>query len=164
MRWMLMIALATRVAAAESPEAPPPRPQLQLDLGLSVIGAGYEHPIGRFAVQAEAFVFGTYFLPWFDLGDRVAGMGGGLRVTRFARTDASGLYGALYLRGASVGAGIADFDGTAVTTGAFVGWVFRRGRWDFRVGAGAQWIYVEANELDASTPFIALDGVIGYSL
>src|SRR5688572_9684865 len=149
MRWMLMIALAASEARAESVEVLPPPPQVQLDLGLSVIGVGYEHPLTRrFAIQAEAFVFGTYFLPWFDLGDRVAGMGGGIRVTRFAQANARGLYGALYLRAASVGEGIADFDGTAVTTGAFVGWTFKLGeRWDFRLGGGVQWIYVEANEL-----------------
>ena len=161
-----MIVLATGVAAAESPEAPPPRAQIQIDAGLSVIGAGYEHPIGRrLAVQAEAFVFGTYFLPWFDLGDRVAGMGGGIRVTRFARADARGLYVTPYLRVASVGEGITDFDGTAVTAGCFVGWAIGLGeRVDLRLGAGAQWIYVEANELDASTPFLAADITVGFRL
>jgi hypothetical protein len=166
MRWMLVIVLATHVARAESLQVVAPPPQVQLDLGLSVIGAGYEHPVGRrFAVQAEAFVFGTYFLPWFDLGDRVAGMGGGVRLTRFARDDGRGLYVTPYLRVASVGEAITDFDGIAVTAGVFVGWAIGLGeRVDLRLGGGAQWIYVEANELDASTPFLAADITLGYRL
>jgi hypothetical protein len=167
MRWIVILGLLAG-GVAHADEQPPleRQSQIQIDAGLSVIGAGFEVPIGqRFAVQAEAFVFGTYFLPWFDLGDRVAGVGGGVRVTRFARADGKGLYLAPYVRVMGVGEGIADFDGTAITAGAFLGWAFRLGKkWDLRLGGGAQWIYVDAGELDASTPFVAIDGVIGYRL
>jgi len=141
------------------------RPQVQIDGGLSVIGPAFEYPVtGNVALQVEAFVFGTYFLPWFDLGDRVAGVGGGIRPTWFSQPDYRGIYVAPYVRVASVGEDFAG-DGVAVTAGAFVGRVLRLGkRWDLRLGGGVQYIYVDAGELEASTPFVAIDAVIGYRL
>jgi hypothetical protein len=146
------------------------RPQLQLDGGLSVAGAGYEHPIsGHVALQAETFVFGTYFLPWFDRGDEVRGFGGGLRVSYFPRDDGRGLYITPYLRAARVaGTGPSDTKGggVAVEPGAFVGYAFRLSpRFDLRVGGGVQYIYIDGDDgLRARTPFIALDAVLGFRL
>jgi hypothetical protein len=167
------LVFATRTAAADY--LPPPRlqPQVQIDGGLSVIGPAFEFPLNRtMAIAPEVFVFGTYFLPWFDLGDRVAGFGGGLRFTKFLREGGDGLYITPYARFASVGEGIGDMTGVAVTAGAFVGWGLRIGsRWDLRLGGGLQYIYVNSGTLDtgmkgpnASTPFVAIDAVIGYRL
>ena len=56
--------------------------QLEADLGLSVIQLAYEVPLaGHVAASLSAGVFGSYFLPWFDRGDDVIGVGGGVRVT-----------------------------------------------------------------------------------
>ena len=39
------------------------------------------------------------------------------------------------------------------------------GELDLRVGAGAQYIYIDGdNGVDASTPFVALDFTVGYRL
>lgn len=148
----------------------PRSPQIQLDLGLAVIGAGYEHPVGqRLAIQGEAFIFGTYFLPWFDAGDDVAGAGAGVRVTWFRSPGARGLYVAPFVRVARVSgeldSGEASDAGAAISGGAFVGWAFRPTRkLDLRIGAGVQYMYLDAGPLAASTPFVALDAVVGYRL
>ena len=155
--------LASSAAAAEL------RPQVQADLGLTVINAAYEEPIGEhWALQLEGGIFGTYFLPWFDLGDDVKGIGGGTRVTWFARSSGHGPYVAPYLRVSRISgedeAG-ADHKGFGIAVGAFVGWAFGlTDRLDLRVGLGAQYIYLDAPPLGASTPFIALDLVVGYRL
>jgi hypothetical protein len=141
--------------------------QLQIDGGLSVIGAGYEQPIlDRVSLAIEAFAFGTYFLPWFDLGDDVKGMGAGLRPTWFARADGRGLYVTPYIRAMLVDdASITGADGFAISSGAFVGWAFGIGeRLDLRVGGGVQYIYAKVDELSFGTPFVALDAVLGYRL
>ena len=147
------------------------RPQLQIDGGLSVIGPAYEHPItAHVALGVEAFIFGTYFLPWFDAGDEVRGFGGGVRATWFANADGHGLYVAPYFRVVGVDdESIGSPTGRGVTAGAFVGWAMRfRKNLDLRVGAGAQYIYFNADgpdgELSASTPFVAIDAVLGYRL
>ncbi|HEY5926985.1 MAG TPA: hypothetical protein VIV11_35100, partial [Kofleriaceae bacterium] len=114
-------------------------------------------------------IFGTYFLPWFDLGDRVVGFGGGVRASYFPRDDGRGLYITPYVRAARVtGEHDEGIEGTgvAVELGAFVGYAFRlTSRLDLRVGGGAQYIYIDGdNDLGASTPFVALDAVVGYRL
>src|SRR4051812_46636914 len=94
MRFILALLLVPAIAGAE-----PRGGQLQIDGGLSVIGAGYEHPLtAHMSLQAEAFVFGTYFLPWFDLGEDTKGSGVGLRATWFAHDSGRGLYVTPYFR------------------------------------------------------------------
>jgi hypothetical protein len=145
-------------------------PQVQLDLGLAVIAAGYEHPIGRrLAIQGEAFIFGTYFLPWFDAGDDVVGAGAGVRATWFRSPGARGLYVAPFVRVARVSgeleSGEASGAGAAISGGAFAGWAFRLTRkLDLRIGGGVQYMHFDAGALSASTPFVALDAVVGYRL
>lgn len=166
--WLLLAALVSNAAADDVESL---RPQVQVDGGLSVIGPGYEHPLARrIAVQVEAFVFGTYFLPWFDAGDEVRGFGAGIRPTWFMRASGRGLYVAPYVRVVAVdGESITAAEGIGFTTGAFVGWAFGLGeRVDLRVGAGVQYIRfgagTEPDRVSASTPFIALDFVLGYRL
>ena len=143
-------------------------PQVHADLGLSVVGLGYERPVAaHVAIEGQGGIFGTYFLPWFDRGDDVTGAQLGARVTWFARPTGRGLYVAPYLRGVAV-RGRSDGqrgEGLGVTAGAFAGWVFGVGdRLEVRVGAGAQWIYFDAGPFAASTPFVALDALVGYRL
>lgn len=148
-----------------------PAPAIQADLGLSVIQLAYEHPLGRhLAASVSAGLFGSYFLPWFDLGDDVIGVGGGVRVTWFARETGRGFYVAPYVRAHRVSG---DHDGTHGTgfgfsAGAFAGWAFGlTERIDLRIGAGAQYL---RHELDtpggstSSTPFVALDALVGVRL
>jgi hypothetical protein len=144
--------------------------QLQIDGGLSVIGVGYEHPLAEHvSVQAETFVFGTYFLPWFDLGEDLKGVGAGVRATYFARPDGRGLYITPYVRGVVVDKTLTGFGGLGVTTGAFVGWDWALGeRLDLRVGGGAQYIHCHvddpAGDTRFSTAFVAIDATLGYRL
>ena len=167
MRAAVVIAIVVSVTpAAAEPAAL--APQAHADLGLSVIGVGYERPIGgRVAIAAQGGIFGTYFLPWFDRGDDVQGLQVGARVTWFARASGRGLYVAPYLRGVAV-RGEVDGEsgqGFGFTAGAFAGWAIGLGeRVDLRLGAGAQWIYVDAPPLGASTPFLAADILLGYRL
>jgi hypothetical protein len=177
-RSALLLCLFATVARAEY-RLPPkpsydeePRPQLQIDGGLSVIGPAYERPISlHVAVELEAFVFGTYFLPWFDAGEDMKGFGAGVRPTWFKSENGRGLYVAPYIRFAAVDdKSIPSPTGFAITSGVFVGWAFALGkRLDLRLGAGAQYIYAKADgamdeELKSSTPFIAIDAVLGYRL
>ncbi|MBA3452423.1 MAG: DUF3575 domain-containing protein [Deltaproteobacteria bacterium] len=160
------------VLLASSPAAADLRPQVQADLGLTVINAGYEQPIGEhWALQIEGGIFGTYFLPWFELGDDVTGINGGTRVTWFARSSGRGPYVAPYLRVSRVKGEDPDAQdggehtGFGIAAGVFVGWAFGlTDRIDLRIGAGAQYIYLDAPPLGASTPFVALDLVVGYRL
>ena len=145
-------------------------PQIQADLGLSVVFAAYEYPVtSHIAVEAGGGIFGTYFLPWFDAGEDVKGFGGGVRATWFSRTSGRGLYVAPYFRAIRVTGELdgASGSGPAVTSGVFVGWAFGlTDKLDLRVGGGAQYIYshveTAAGDLDTSTPFVALDLVVGY--
>jgi hypothetical protein len=148
----LMLALALLPSLASAAPA-----QLQIDGGLSVIGAGYERTVARdVALQGEAFVFGTYFLPWFDLGTDVKGGGIGMRLTIFTDDAQRGFYLAPYAR-----ACIVTGNETAETVGAFAGWIFGLSdKLDLRVGAGAQ--YMDGPGFN--TGFIALDAVLGYRL
>jgi hypothetical protein len=152
------------------PTSEPRSSQVQLDLGLAVIGAGYEHPIGRrLAIQGEAFIFGTYFLPWFDAGDDVVGAGAGVRATWFRSPGGHGLYVAPFVRVARVSGeldnGNASGAGAAISSGAFVGWALHLTRkLDLRLGGGVQYIHFDTGSLSASTPFVALDAVVGYRL
>ncbi len=143
------------------------RPQLQVDGSLSIIGVGYEHPIGhQLALQVEAGNFGTYFLPWFDLGGwcrcgrRRPPDPGSRGPTATAPMSRRTFVRAT--RGVSTQA--KDSTGVVVTAGAFVGWAFRLAhRLDLRLGVGGQYIYINGNkDLSASTPFAALDATIGY--
>ena len=89
-----MIVLAVAVPAAAEPPA-----QVQADLGLAVVGVGYEKPLGdHLAIMGEAQIFGTYFLPWFDRGDNVTGLGVQARATWFRGENHHGLYATGYLR------------------------------------------------------------------
>jgi hypothetical protein len=144
---MLALVIASTVAAAEA----------QADLGLSVVCLGYERPVDdHTAVMLGGGLFGTYFLPWFDRGDNVAGAMGDLRVSWFRGEDEHGLYVTPYLR-----AGYAS--AFAITGGVFVGDAFALSqRFDLRLGGGVQYLYV-ADE-HASTPFVALDVTLGYRL
>lgn len=166
----------TRIAAvlllsASTALAEPPQPQLQADLGLSVIAIGYEHPLGaHVSAMIGGGVFGSYFLPWFDRGDNVIGGIGDLRVTWFPRDDGRGLYVTPYVR-AGYGSGthegtMVDGAGLVLTSGVFVGYsVGLTDKLDLRVGAGGQYIYIKgAHDVGASTPFIALDAILGYRL
>lgn len=143
--------------------------QVQADLGLTVIQLAYEEPLDEhWALQIEGGIFGTYFLPWFDLGDDVKGIGGGTRVTWFARASGHGPYVAPYLRVSMISgedpAGV-ERTGIGLATGVFAGWAFGlTARLDLRIGIGAQYIYLNAPPLGASTPFVALDLVVGYRL
>ena len=140
-----------------------PRPQVQADLGLAVIGAAYEQPVGdHYAVQLEAQAFSTYFAPWFSAGDRVDGFGGQVRPTWFRRVDHHGLYVAPWLRVDRVTHDIAA--GVGFAAGAFAGYAFAAGPLDVRVGGGAQYMRYFAGPFGLSTPFIALDLVVGYRL
>jgi len=166
MRFILAALLVPVLATAE------PRPsQLQVDGGLSVIGGGYERTIsGHLSVQAETFIFGTYFLPWFDAGEDVKGFGVGLRPTLFMRESGRGLYVAPYVRGVIVDdESLTGATGFGYAAGVFVGWAFRLSEsLDLRIGGGAQYIHasVETAQGDVSfgTPFVALDAVLGYRL
>jgi hypothetical protein len=161
-----LLILGSAAAHAESL-----RPQLQIDGGLSVIGAGYEHPIGaHLALQAEAFIFGTYFLPWFDRGHDVKAVGVGVRPTWFANESGHGLYVTPYVRAVSAGKD-SPFgrEGEGLETGVFVGWAFRlSSKLDLRLGGGVQYIYshvvVEDQVYTTSTPFVAIDAVLGWRL
>ena len=167
---VVVSSLATAPAfATEPPIEPGLDPEIQLDLGLSVVGVGYEHPIAqRLALQLEGGIFGTYFLPWFDLGGNVRGGFGGLRGTFLTHADGHGLYVTPYVR---AGYGSGERDGmtgkaTLVEVGAFVGWAFRLGEhFDLRVGGGAQYLYLSnADGVGASTPFVAIDILVGYRI
>ena len=148
------------------------RAQVQADFGLSVIQAAYEHPIGRnFAASLSAGVFGSYFLPRFNLGDNVIGIGGGARVTWFQRETGRGLYVAPYVRVHRVSGDHDGVDGTGVgvSSGAFIGWAFGLGdKLDLRIGGGAQYIWHSIDTgpatFSSSTPFVALDLLLGYRL
>ncbi len=154
------------------PEEPSLEPQLQADVGLSVIQAAYEHPFGRrVSASVSAGIFGSYFFPWFDLGDDVVGLGGGFRVTWFARDSGRGLYIAPYVRVHRVSGDRGDLHGTGlgVSAGAFAGWAFGlTDRLDLRLGFGAQYIRhsidTDAGRLTSSAPFVAIDILVGYRL
>jgi hypothetical protein len=146
------------------------RPQVQLDLGLAVVGADFEHHLGQHAsIQLGAQLFSTYFAPWFDVGDKVIGFGGELRPTYFVTAGGRGVYVAPFLRVARVGADDTDGHGIGFSTGAWAGYAFGLGKkLDLRVGAGAQYmryfVDTSAGRVGLSTPFVALDLVVGYRL
>ena len=160
MRALLAIALVTvPVAAAAEPA------QLQADLGLAVIGAGYEQPLGdHLAVMGEVQIFGTYFLPWFSLGDNLVGYGGQVRATWFRQTSHHGLYAMGYLR-LDRAHDDADTSMTGWCGGGAAGWAFGLGKkLDLRVGAGLQYMRYLSDTSSVDTPFIELDTVVGYRL
>jgi hypothetical protein len=148
------------------------RPQLQLDGGLSILGLAFEYPIyGPYAVAVGGGAMSTYFAPWFDAGDRVDGFCGEVRMTRFSQTDGRGLYVAPFFRVGRVTGerDDAEGDGWGVSTGAFVGWAFALGRrFDLRVGGGVQYFHyvveTAAGDVEVTTPFVAIDAVLGFRL
>jgi hypothetical protein len=161
--------LGTVAAASAQPSAL--APQVQADLGLSVVGVGYEHPLAdHVSLQGELEVFGTYFLPWFDAGEDAKGLGFGIRPTWFQRTSGHGLYVAPYFRGVAVDEeSLTGFGGIGFAAGVFVGWAFGlTEKLDLRIGGGAQYIHFHVDtpngEERTSTPFVALDAVLGYRL
>jgi hypothetical protein len=165
-----VLAIAILISSSAHAE---PRPAAQLDLGLAVIGAAYEHPVAdQLAIQLGAQVVSTYFAPWFDAGDAVAGLGGSLRVTYFASREQRGLYVAPFLRVTRMtgehdtGASGAD---VGFSTGAWVGYAARATpRLDVRIGGGVQYLRylvdTSAGRVGVDTPFVALDLVVGYRL
>jgi hypothetical protein len=173
MRAAIIVLLHLAAIAPATAELAPELPhQVQADLGLAVIGLGYEVPVAeRLAIQLEAQIFGTYFLPWFDAGDDAKGLGAELRVTWFARPTGRGFYALAYgrLDGVRIERDERTADGLGVSGGAVAGWAFRLApRLDLRLGLGAQYIYTRAEaqgtRLGASTPFPTADVVLGYRL
>ena len=175
-RWlpvMVLVASAALDAPARADDFDEPglHRQIQADLGLSVVGLAYEHPIGsHLAIQVEAQVFSTYYAPWFDVGDKVSGIGGQLRPTYFPRRGGHGLYIAPYLRVDRV---TGERDGASghafgYAVGGFVGWAFPLSVLDLRIGAGAQYMSYTVDTamgvVECKTPFVALDVVVGYRL
>ena len=162
---------AFSTARADEPAPDTLEPQIQIDAGLSVIGPAYEHPVAsNIAVGVEVFIFGTYFLPWFDAGQSVRGLGGGIRPTWFLDADGRGLYVTPFVRIVAVD-DESLFAATDVgfTTGVFAGWAFRlTQKLDLRIGGGLQYIRFKSDVADArvttSTFFVALDAVVGYRL
>jgi hypothetical protein len=70
-------------------------------------------------------------------------------------------------RGDAVKGDVEDVEskGKAFSGGAAVGWGFGLGeRFDLRIGAGAQYIWIDGDALDTSTPFVTLDAVVGFRL
>lgn len=163
---MTPILVLAGAAAAEPPTSL--APQVQADVGLAVIGVGYEHPVGsHIAVMGEVQIFGTYFLPWFDAGDDVKGLGAELRATWLARASGRGLYVMGFARGDAVRGDVDGMrsTGKAVSGGAAVGWVLGLGdKVDLRLGAGGQYLWIDGDQLDTSTPFVTIDAVVGYRL
>jgi hypothetical protein len=162
------LALPPATAAADEPRL---ARQVQADLGLSVIGVAFEQPVSaHLAVQLEAQVFSTYYAPWFDVGDEVAGFGGQVRPTWFRNRSGRGLYVAPYLRVDRVEGERDNATGTGwgYAAGAFAGWAFALSVLDVRVGAGAQYMHyvvdTAAGEVACTTPFVALDLVVGLRL
>ena len=176
----ILMCLASAVAPALAGVAPTEPPhqgltvagpdrtpdEVQLDLGLSVIGVAYEHALNwHWSVQAEADITSTYFAPWFDRGDRVDGYAVGLRGSWFPGGNGHGLYVAPYGRVARVTADGVTGSGIGVSGGAFVGWAWRiTDRIDIRAGAGAQYYDYKVGGTGLASPFVALDGVVGYRL
>lgn len=170
---VVLLGLTAPASADEVNVTPAARPaSIVADLGLTVVHVGYQHPIGRhLAVSLTAGIFGTYFLPWFDLGDDVKGFGGGIRGTYFARESGRGFYVAPYVRVQRVSGSHDDMDGSGpgFTAGAFAGWSFGLGnKLDLQLGLGAQYIYqyidTAAGKQTSSTPFVAIDILLGYRL
>lgn len=167
-------ALAGLAIACSSAAGEPRQAGAVADLGLSVIHIGYERGFASrvaVAVAGSAGIYGTYFLPWFDLGDNVVGVGIGVRATWFSRDDHRGFYVAPYVRGQFVRGDVMGRSGSGagVSTGFFLGRVFGlTDRLDLRLGVGAQYIRhrIEADAMRAltSTPFVALDGLLSYRL
>jgi hypothetical protein len=171
MRLRSLVVLALALCAPQPARADAPeqlRPQVQADLGLSVIYAAYEQPLAdHIALGVAAGTFGTYFLPWFDAGDNVIGFGGGLRATWFRSTTGHGLYLAPFVRANRVAGDKAGVHGTGLggSVGLFAGWAFAVShKIDVRLGGGVEYFYIDAGPLQASTPFIALDLLVGYRL
>lgn len=170
----LAIGTTAAPAHAEYRMAPPPElaRQIQIDGGLSILGLAFEQPVApHLAVAVGAGIMSTYFAPWFDAGDRVDGFCGELRLTWFARTTGHGLYVTPYARVGRVTAERDDADGDAVgfSAGAFVGWTFGLGeRLDLRVGGGVQYFHyvveTAAGDVEVTTPFAAIDAVLGFRL
>lgn len=166
----LAVALVALAAGGSAASAEPVArgPQAHADLGLSVVGFGYERPVSaHLAVEGQGGIFGTYFLPWFDRGDDVQGLQAGARVTWFARASGHGLYVAPYVRGVAVRGAQDGQEGTGLggSAGVFAGWALPlTPRVDLRVGGGVQYIYFDAGPLSASTPFVAIDALLGYRL
>jgi hypothetical protein len=179
MRWfalLVTLAIANAAVAEPTPLVEDPnlyrsprriwRGEVQADLGLAVIGVGYERAAGNhLALQGEAHVFGTYFLPWFSQGDSLAGGGLGIRATWFSREYQDGLYVAPFVRLDELGAH--GDSALGYSAGAFVGWAVAFGTYErihVRIGAGAQYMHYRTASSEAVTPFPALDLVIGYRI
>ena len=170
MRMRMQLASMVVLFTAGSAAADDSRQQLQLDLGLSVIAAAYERAVTEHvALQVEAGIFSTYFAPWFDVGDKVMGFGGGVRASYFLRSDRRGPYLAPFARAHRVTAERDALEGTTVglTAGLFGGWAFGvTDRLDVRIGGGVKYLHYQTDAsgetIGLSTPFVAIDAVVGY--
>ena len=108
--------------------------------------------------------------PAFAAGVLV-GFGGGVRPTFFSKPGSRGYYFAPFLRVDRVTGERDGMSGSGVgfSAGFFVGHTIRLGRrLDGRLGAGVQYmsyaVDTSAGALEAKTPFLALDAVVGYRL
>ncbi|HEY4178148.1 MAG TPA: hypothetical protein VGM90_14980 [Kofleriaceae bacterium] len=164
---VLLIACAPTIALADEHISERPV-EIQIDGGLSVIAAGVEVPVSpHWSAMLGAGIFGSYFLPWFDVGDNTIGVIADARVTWFHRTHGSSLYITPYVRtGVTKGTNDdlqRDGSGPVLTGGFFVGYAFDLSHVDLRLGVGAQYIYIDgSNGIDASTVFPALDFTLGF--
>lgn len=145
--------------------------QLQLDLGLAVIGIGMELPVAaHLAASVEAIGFSTFYLPLAGGGVATTGYGAGVRGTWIDGRDGRGLFVTPFFRLAQVGGEKATGDrghGIATAAGITVGQAFRATQTiDLRFGFGVQLVHYDIRTargtLQATTPFLAFDLVIGY--
>jgi len=165
---VLVVALCGRAAAGPDQL----QPQVLIDFGLAVIGAAYEHPVtNHVALLLEAHVHGTYFLPWFDLGDKRAGPRHRSAPDVVRERERPWFYACAYARAdaVSIDRGALNAKGFGTSEGLVAGWTFGLGaKLDLRLGLGVQYIYLggDANgtHLGASTLFPTIDGLLGYRL
>lgn len=159
-------------ATASADEAAHPM-QIQADVGLAVVAVGVERLVApQLAIQAEAFITGTYFLPWFDLGADTRGFGGGVRATWLEHPDARGLYGVALVRLSGVHTDTGDtFLMTEV--GLAAGYAFPiTQRLELRLGVGVVLFHGHGTERSTgvtdearvNAPMLQLDAVLGYRL
>lgn len=161
-----VLAIAYPLTAVAEP--PRMREQFQLDLGLSVITANLEHVLApKTSVSLGLGVFSTWFAPLHDSGDAFIGVGAELRLFRFFRVDGSGPYLSPFVRTSRARGEDRETKETSVAlgfaAGAMAGWAFRiTDRFDVRLGLGGQYIRFVAETAQIKTPYVAIDGVVGY--
>ena len=95
--------------------------------------------------------------------------GFGVRPTWFARETGHGLYVTPFFRGVAVDGDSFAPSGIGFESGVFAGWAFSLSdTLDLRVGGGAQYIHFHVETAgehrSTSTPFVALDAILGWRL